>query len=440
MKTARFLFSAAAALMVLCAGVASAQETLQIISPHWQGIKDEFGPAFESHWQGTTGGKIKVVWRDMGGTSDDLRWIRSEFAKRPEGIDLDIFFGGGIDPYRQLAGLGVLQPHKVPEAILSGIPKDLGGVALYDPGYRWYGTAISGFGIIYNKVLLQRLKIAEPKTWQDLADPKLFTWVGTGDPRHSGTVHMMYEIILQAYGWERGWQIITAMSANTRTIVQNSGDIPTSVAAGRVAVGTAIDFYAWTQVNQAGSDFVGFVMPEGLTVINPDSIAVLKGAPNEKAAKAFVEFVLSEAGQKLWYLKAGAPGGPKKYDLFRMPVRADLYEKFAAESPVTMNPFLHSKSFKYDSNLGMARYEALSDLIGATLVDCHDDLVSAWSKIVRAEPSEELLGQLAAPPLSETELTALAEEKLKDPVFRNAQIGRWATFARDKYRRLTEAE
>ena len=66
-----------------------------------------------------------------------------------------MFFGGGIDPYWQLKELGLLERYQVADSILSAIPKDLNGVALYDPDFTWYGTAISGFGIVYNKPVLK---------------------------------------------------------------------------------------------------------------------------------------------------------------------------------------------------------------------------------------------------------------------------------------------
>lgn len=433
----KILAAALAAFLVAGCSPQAEGPRLEIISPHWQGIEDAFGPAFEKHWREKTGGGIEVVWRDMGGTSDDLRYIKSEFQKRGGGIDIDVFFGGGIDPYRQLKDLDLLEKCDVPDETLSAIPADLNGVPLYDPDGTWFGTAISGFGIVFNKQIVAKLGVDAPATWEDLADPELFTWVGTGDPRHSGTVHMMYEIILQAYGWERGWQIITAMAANTRNMVTNSGDIPLSVANGQIAAGTAIDFYAWTQVEQVGADRVGFVLPEGLTVINPDSVGVLKDAPNPEAAKEFVRFVLSEEGQKLWYLAAGAEGGPVKDSLLRMPVRKDLYERYGEESPVKMNPFAQSRGFRYDSKLGTSRYEALNDLVGATIVDCHDDLVEAWGAAVKAGNTADVLVELAVTPVSEEELTALAGGELADPIARNEKIGEWVRFARGKYERLS---
>ncbi len=433
----RLLAVALGALVLWSCSPGGRGPELQIISPHWQGIQAEFGPAFERHWREKTGNDIRVVWRDMGGTADNLRYIKSEFAKRPEGIGIDLFFGGGLDPYRQLKDLGLLASCEISAEILDAIPPDLGGVPLYDPDGTWYGTAMSGFGIIYNRQMLSRISVDEPLTWQDMADPAYFTWVGSGDPRHSGTVHMMYEIILQAYGWERGWEVITALAANTRNVVSNAGDIPLSVSAGHIAAGTAIDFYAWTQIEQVGADRVGFVLPDGLTVINPDSVAVLKGAPDPDAARAFVEFVLSKEGQKLWYLEAGAEGGPARNSLLRMPLRIDLYEDYADLSPVKMNPFAQQEGFTYDSDLGTARFNVLNDLIGAIIVDCHDDLVRAWSAAVRAGRTEEVLPQLAVPPVTEDELTELGIAGIGDPIARNEKIAEWVRFARDKYRRLS---
>lgn len=413
----------------------AAPGTLQIVSPHPQIIQDEFGPAFEVWYKAKTGTSVKVVWRDLGGTSAALSGIVTAFEKRPEGIDLDMFFGGGVDPYMQLKSLGLLQAYEMPADILAAIPKELNGVPLYDPQYSWYGTAISGFGIVYNKPLVKQLGIPEIKTWQDLTDPKLFTWVGAGDPRQSGTVHMMYEIMLQAYGWDKGWQVMTAFGGNARNFVNNSGDIPREVSAGRIAAGTAIDFYAWSQVEQAGAEQVGFVLPEGLTVINPDSIAILKGAPHLDAARAFEEFVLSEDGQKLWYLKAGSPGGPRKASLLRMPVRTDMYDKYGAGSPVLMNPFKWTAALRYDSKLGTLRYQGLNDLFGAIIVDSHDDLVAAWKKAVDSNQVAAMLPDLSKPPVTEEGLNALVD-KLKDPVFKNTTTADWITFARDKYKRM----
>jgi ABC-type Fe3+ transport system substrate-binding protein len=239
---------------------------------------------------------------DVGGTSETLRYIESEYKSKPKGIGIDVFFGGGYDPYLALKKTQLLDPYVLPKPLLEKIPQSLAGVPLYDPEHTWYGATLAGFGIVYNKVVLELTKLPVINTWEDLASPGVFGWVGSSDPRKSGSVHMVYEIILQAYGWEKGWRIITALGANVRNFSNSASQIPKDVAIGEVAYGLAIDFYAWAQVKEAGADKIGFVMPDNLTIITPDCVAILKGASNREVAQAFIRFVMSAEGQKLWLL------------------------------------------------------------------------------------------------------------------------------------------
>ena len=100
------------------------------------------------------------------------------------------------------------------------------------------------------------------------------------------------------------------------------------MAVGEVAYGLAIDFYAWAQVDEVGEDYIGYTMPENLTIVNPDAIAILKGASHLEAAQLFLEFVMSEPGQKLWMLKKGAPGGPGEFQLNRSTRRSGKARPF----------------------------------------------------------------------------------------------------------------
>ena len=273
-------------------------DKLALISPHWEGIRYEFERAFKARYQRATRRTVELDWMDVGGSSETLRYLESEYKNKPAGIGIDIFFGGGFDPYLSLKQAQLLESYALPQALLENIPPQLAGVPLYDPDHTWYGATLAGFGIVYNKVVLGLTKLPFVNAWEDLASPSAFGWVGSSDPRKSGSVHMVYEIILQAYGWEKGWKIITALGANVRSFTNSASQIPKDVAIGEVAYGLAIDFYAWAQVKEAGADKIGFVMPDNLTIITPDGIGILKGAPNREVANAFVRFVMSEAGTK----------------------------------------------------------------------------------------------------------------------------------------------
>ena len=411
---------------------------LVIISPHWEGIRREFGRAFSLWTEKHQGVKTSVEWLDVGGTSDAVRYVRSEFKRMPAGINVDLFFGGGVDPYLQLKKDRLLQPARISAPILDRIPPAFSGIELYDPDRQWFGACLSGFGIIHNKKVLELMKLPEPREWADLASPRFFSWVGSGDPRSSGSVHMAYEIILQAYGWERGWSIILRLAGNVRNFSRSGSDVPKDTALGEVATGLAIDVYAWRQVAEAGADRIGFVLPQGLTVINPDGIAILKGAPQVDLAAKFIEFTLSEEGQKLWILRKGAQGGPQEYELSRMPVIPGFAAPFGKESTVPLDPFKWKAGFVYNTDIGSQRWSLLNDLIGSALIDNHKELVAAWDKTRNLDPQDPRIQALTKPPFSEAEALRMAKEDWPHPERRSRIRAQWSAEAKKRYISIAE--
>lgn len=424
--------------------VSAETKTLMIVSPHPESIRNEFTTAFKAWYLQNYNLNVDVKWTDFGGTSGAVKYIESQFATNASGIGLDLMFGGGVDPFIKLALEGYLASYKVPDPVLSQIPKTFAGVPMYDSNYFWYGAALSGFGIIYNKPVLQKLGLPEPKAWLDLTVPAAESWVIAADTRQSGSTHMAYEIMLQGYGWTRGWQAITQIGANTKSFPTSATEIPPTVSKGDAAYGLAIDYYAWAEIAKNGVDKIGFVMPEGLTVINPDAISILKGAPNMVLAQKFEEFVLSENGQKLLMLQAGASGGPQKEALGRMSILPSLYSKLGTSSVVPVNPFNLRSTLQYDTTTGSAHYSVLNDMIGSMIIDQHDSLVVAWDKINLAArtpgvDNDTMVAARAAlgrVPISQQQADA-AGSRWQDQVFRNQQISLWRQFALAKYGNAT---
>jgi ABC-type Fe3+ transport system substrate-binding protein len=423
-----------AILVIPCFPVVVFADRLVLISPHWEGIRYEFERAFKASYRRETGRTVTLDWLDVGGSSETLRYVESEFKSKPGGIGIDIIFGGGYEPYLALKKIRLLEPYVLPRPLLDKIPKELAGVPLYDPDHTWYGATVAGFGIVYNKVVLALAKLPVISTWEDLASPRAFGWVGSSDPRKSGSVHMVYEIILQAYGWEKGWKVITGMGANVRSFTNSASQVPKDVAIGEVAYGLAIDFYAWAQVKEAGADKIGFVMPDNLTIITPDAIGILKGAPNRDTAQAFIRFVMSEEGQKLWMLVEKAPGGPQRFQLNRFSVLPSLYALPPERTAVKLNPFSWRSDFTFDPQLSAERWSIVNDLIGALVIDQKHLLARAWKEALdKSALTEQEWQRLAAMPISEDEAMAMARTKWRDPEFRNQKLNEWNHFARSKY-------
>ena len=137
-------------LLFILPGIAYCGEKLVIISPHSEGVKIEISRAFKKHYSEKFGKEIELEWIDRRGTSDDLRFVESLFKKNPEGIDIDLFFGGGMSRYLRLKSENLLQRYQVDANILKEIPEMCAGIPNYGKDYYWYGVVLSSFGILYN--------------------------------------------------------------------------------------------------------------------------------------------------------------------------------------------------------------------------------------------------------------------------------------------------
>ena len=408
-----------------------AAEKLVIISPHWEGVKIEISNAFKKWYLKKYGEKVEIEWIDQGGTSDDLKFVESLYKKNPEGIGIDLFFGGGVSPYIRLKKLGYLKRYRVPYRILKKIPKKCAGIPNYDRSYYWYGVVLSGFGILYNKKVLNYFSLPVAETWEDLGKKEYFSLVGAADPRHSGSMHMMYEIILQAYGWKKGWEIILSLSGNTKAFSSSASQVAKDTTIGEVAVSLCIDSYALAQIEMNGEENMGFILPENLTVINPDAIGILKGAPHIETAKKFINFLLSYQGQLIWMLKKGVKYGPDKYSLNRFSILPEVYKnpdiKFKS-----INPYKVGKTIKYNFILATKRWNVLNDMIGCFAVDCHPYLKKAW-EIVKDTENVHLKRRFFEIPVEEKE-QKLLWRNWSNSVFRNRYINEWLNFSIEKYK------
>jgi ABC-type Fe3+ transport system substrate-binding protein len=411
-------------------------DSVIIISPHNSSIRYEFGQAFERWHQERSGEPATVEWRNVGGTSDAVKFVLSEFESKPGGIGIDCFFGGGPEPYLRLAELDLAEPCELPAAVLDRIPREANGVELYDPQHRWYGAALSSFGILQNLRVTERLRLPKVNRWEDLASPALCDWVAGGDPRRSGTMNNMYEAYLQACGWERGWRLLTQVAGNIAQFDRLSSSTAKQVTLGEAACGFAIDFYAFTQIAYAGRTHMTFVLPQDFTAISLDGIAILKGPPHPETARRFLEFVMSDAGQKLWHLPRGHPEGPQRYSIERMAVRPDLYRRYRDVSNIAFSPFELQSGFRYNPQLAQSRRDVMSSLFGALLVDTHSELRAAWKAVIERGAGPGECAELGRVPLTEAEALALVGNEWKDPAFRTRQRIEWQSWAQAKYRRL----
>lgn len=420
-------------LLVFLNETAFSADKLVILSPHRKSIQEEFIPLFKKYYKEKYKTDVVVDWLDQGGTSDDVRFLRARYAKNPKSTGIDIFWGGGTSTFLELSRDQLLQPLDLPAQIWKDIPASAAGTPLVDRDKTWVATALSSFGILYNKQILKMEKRPEPKAWEDLADTSYFNNLSAADPRRSGTAGAMNQIVLAAFGWQKGWEILTATSGNIRQFTHSSSDPIKAVVSGDAVAAMAIDFYAFGKINELGADKLGFILPKGQTILDPDPIAIVKGAPNKLVASRFVEFILRPETQQILMLPMGMAGGPTRSYLGRMAVHPAAYKMTDGKRVVALNPFEQKTYLKIDNEKAGKIRRIFDDLLGATHIDTHRQLKEAWQSIVKNNQVATQLKMISVPPVTEADLLKLSE-KWNDDVFRNQTINKWVEAAQKKYR------
>ncbi len=226
---------------------AKTDETLVIITPHNEAIRQEFAAGFRRWYEARTGRTITIDWRVIGGTSEITRFLEGEYvasfqnywtnqlhrawssevlsafhnprlaadasteAKEAReaflasevGSGIDLFFGGGTYDFVRQAQAGRIVDsgivRRFPEWFNDDvIPRHFAGEEYWDADGRWVGTVLSSYGIIFNRDSLARLGIESvPRQWDDLADPRLVGEVALADPTKSGSIAKAFENVIQ---------------------------------------------------------------------------------------------------------------------------------------------------------------------------------------------------------------------------------------------------
>ena len=140
---------------------------------------------------------------------------------------------------------------------------------------------------------------------------------------------------------------------------------------------------------------MSYVSPPGGTIFSVDPIGLLRGAANPEGAKAFIDYVMSAEGQRLWNQKPGTEGGPEHYALRRLPVRRDAYvdspAAAALRSDPEENPYAIEDPLVYRSDWTGALFGELRFIMRVMCLDSHPELVKAWREVSAAgEPPEAL--------------------------------------------------
>ena len=276
---------------------------------------------------------IKVDWvRD--GTPKIIAKLQAEIeAGNPVA---DVLLIADTVTLERLKEAGKLMAYKSPEASHYD-------PALYDADGYYYSTKLITTGIVYNTAATMK-----PVSWQDLAKPEAKGLVVMPSPLASGAALIHAQTLAGVPSL--GWDFYKSLAANGAIAAGGNGQVLKSVASGEKAYGMIVDYMPIRE--KAKGAPLAFVFPsEGVSAVT-EPVAILSSAKHADAAKAFVDYVLSEKGQagfvKLGYIPARngvvmPEGFPARETIKVLPLNAPAAVKNTDQDLKTFSSFFGAK-------------------------------------------------------------------------------------------------
>ncbi|BES82654.1 ABC transporter substrate-binding protein [Pyrodictium abyssi] len=235
----------------------------------------------------------------------DVEFRKLDYSQWPDlaaSGQVDAFFIGEKPVYDRLCREGLLAPISLKELvdIVAGLDSRYVGRAGGDICWVAVGQAVYGF--IVNKMFLERYGLPVPETWGTLMEPDYVKPLASASytvsfprPTKSGTARTIVHGILQKYGWDEGWRLLTVMGMEAG-IVDSSETARDQAAEGVVGVAPAYIGYG-IEAEKVGKGAV-FKIPRGEGILYLSLAAVAKGSKHPVEAQAFILWLLSDEGQR----------------------------------------------------------------------------------------------------------------------------------------------
>jgi iron(III) transport system substrate-binding protein len=264
----------ALALAVLL-GLAVAQGPVTFYTAGPGGLANALAEAFTA----ATGTPVEVYQATSG---DVLARLEAERGNPRADVVVLASWGEGLD----LASRGFVAPYESAER------------AMLRDGWTSGGLAAQGGAALAVIVNTNEVSEAErPTSWFDLLGPEWQDAVTMPDPTLSGSAAEFLAIFVQNFG-DEAWTLFASLADNGLLVPgPNNAALNPVLTGERRATIAGVDYISYGNI--ARGEALAIVYPEQGTAVALRPVFVQAGAPNAEGGQAFVDFMLSEAGQAL---------------------------------------------------------------------------------------------------------------------------------------------
>ncbi len=264
--------TAFAATLGLIGGLAHA-DTLTFYTAGPGGLADALAEAFQAE----TGITVNVF---QGTTGQVMARLEAEETNPQADVVVSASWGSARDMHAR----GLLMDYLSPNA--EDVPDFL-------KHSHYVAQGISALAMVWN----MQSDAPRPAEWADLTDEAYRDLITMPDPAQSGSAFDLIAGLEAAMG-DEVWDLLAALAANDMIVPgPNAAALNPVLQGAKAVVFGAVDYISYAQA--AGGETIEVIVPESGTVIAPRPMMILQSTANPDAARAFVDFVLSDAGQEL---------------------------------------------------------------------------------------------------------------------------------------------
>ena len=293
----RRLWSAVAALtVILVSAPANAKDVVVVYTAIENEQIAEYKKAYEKALPNID---LKILRLSTGD-------IAARFMAEKDNMQADVVWGVAATNMLVFKQAGLLEPYA---------PK---GLERVQPLFRdkatppsWVGIDIFMSAFCVNTEVARKANFPIPASWADLTKPVYKGQIVMPNPASSGTGYLSVVSILQRLGEPKGWEYLDALHKNVAEYSKSGSKPCKDAAAGERGIGVSFEYVA-NKMKKDGAP-VEMVLPKEGSGYDMEANSLTKKGRNNAAAKAFLDWAVSDEAMKLYsqyFAAVGVAGFP----------------------------------------------------------------------------------------------------------------------------------
>ncbi len=268
----------ASALLVGAGRATAAEEKLVIYTAYEENELKTFWEQFQKDLPDLAA-KASYI---RGSTGPTMARLEAEKAN-PQA---DVVWGVFNDYLTGAAKKGLLEPYAAKES-------ERIAARFKHPENMWQGVTLLTVAFATNQKRMAELKLAPPRTWSDLLDPKYRNHIVMSNPSTSGTAYLLLASHVKRLGEDKAFEYYASLDKQLSQVTKSGGAPGRMAAAGETPIGIALAYEVEVARKQGAP--IDVIHPSDGVAWTFEGNALVKGAKNPQNAKRFLDWAVSKS-------------------------------------------------------------------------------------------------------------------------------------------------